>query len=280
MTLTSLGIIVNSETTDAAALAAAAGLAWRVDAHLDVTCLGVEPLPVDAVGMGAASLASEVDHGEARKRAQSLAAWARTALPFEVRAAITPVTAPSFGLVGTVAQVARFSDLVVTARPYGREHAPLAPLIAEALLFGSGVPVLVVPDVDRTDWRHPFRRICLAWNNSDEAMRAIRLVLPFLREAHQVHVAVVGLPVHGQGDPTSLNALLGWLGRHGVEAEVAALPRTERRKADVLAHFAAERGCEALVMGAYGHSRLREMLLGGTTRDLLAEVPLPLIMAH
>ena len=61
---------------------------------------------------------------------------------------------------------------------------------------------------------------------------------------------------------------------------LSLLARTGRRKADALAHFAADTGCEALVVGGYGHSRLREMLLDGTTRDLLAEVPVPLIMAH
>jgi nucleotide-binding universal stress UspA family protein len=279
--LETLSLVITDTARDAPAVAAAASLARRLDAQLDVTCVGVEPVPVDAVGMGASFNASNLDHTEAQRQADTLARWARSALPSELRARVVAVTAPSFGLVGAVAQVARFSDLVVTARPYGRDHARLAPVIAEALLFGTGAPVLVVPDADRTDWRRPLRTLCLAWNNSDEAMRAARAALPFLREAVQVHVAVVGLPAHGPDDPTSLNALLRWLGRHGVEAEVAALARTERRKkADVLTHFAAERGCEALVLGAYGHSRLREMLLGGTTRDLLAEVPLPLIMAH
>ena len=277
--LETLGLVITDTVRDAPALAAAAALAGRIDAELDVTCLGVEPVPVDALGMGAVSMASNVDHGEAQRQADTLAQWARSVLPADLRPRVA-TTVSSFGLVGAVAQVARFSDLVVTARPYGPEHARLAPLIAEALLFGTGAPVLVVPDADHTDWQRPLRSLCLAWNNSPEAMRAARAALPFLRQAMQVHVAVVGLPVHGSGDPSSLNAVLHWLGRHGVEAEVAALARTERRKADVLAHFAADRGCEALVMGAYGHSRLREMLLGGTTRDLLAEVPLPLIMAH
>ena len=275
-----LGLIITDTVRDAPALAAAAALAVRTDAELDVACLGVEPVPMDAVGMGASFNDSSVDRGEAQKQAETLARWARGVLPSELRASVLAVTAPSFGLVSAVAQVARFSDLVVTARPYGPERARLAPLIAEALLYGTGAPVLVVPDADQTEWRRPLRSLCLAWNNSPEAMRAARAALPFLRQAIQVDVAVVGLPAHGSGDPSSLNALLRWLGRHGVEAEVAALTRTERRKAYVLAHFAADRGCEALVMGAYGHSRLREMLLGGTTRDLLAEVPLPLIMAH
>jgi nucleotide-binding universal stress UspA family protein len=278
--LETLSLVITDADRDAPALAAAASLARRVDAHLDVTCLEVEPMPVDAVGMGAAYIASDNDRVDAQSRADTLAQWARASLPPELRAGVAADTAPSFGLVGTVAQLARFADLVVTARPYGPEHAPLAPVIAEALLFGSGAPVLVVPDTDRTDWRQPFRRLCLAWNGSDEALRATRLALPFLRQADQVDVAIVDPPGHGHGQADPGAALSLWLSRHGVRVEVAVLARTEPRKADVLARFAAERGAEALVMGAYGHSRLREMLLGGTTRDLLAQVPLPLLMAH
>ena len=104
--------------------------------------------------------------------------------------------------------------------------------------------------------------------------------LPFLRQADLVDIGIVGSSGRSADHADPGVALARWLSRHGIRAEVTTLPRTERRKAEVLAHFAAERSCEALVLGAYGHSRLREMLLGGTTRDLLAEVPLPLLMAH
>lgn len=276
--LRTLCVIITDQARDTPALEATSAIAQREDTHLHVTCLSV--MPMDPMVLGAVPVMLNPDEGSARRQADALAAWARTILPADLRASIDTTAVPSFGLVGAVAQVARFSDLVVTARPYGPSHGQLAPMVAEALLFGSGVPVLVVPDKVRTEWGRPFRRICLAWNESDEAMRAARAALPFLRAAQEVDVALIRpLPQAQEGEGPA-TALLRWLDRHDVNARVAVLDRNGRRKADVLAGFAAERGSEALVMGAYGHSRLREALLGGTTRDILTEVPLPLLMAH
>ena len=276
--LRTVNVILTEDTRDGPALTAAAGLARRLDAHLDVICVALEFMPIYAIE--AAAMAYQVDRTDARKRTDTLAAWARSVLPHDVRATIEPATALGTGLVEAIARTARYSDLAVTGRAYGRDHAGLAPVVVEALLFGTGMPTLVVPDHDRTDWRRPFRHICLAWNGGDEAMRAARAALPFLREATKVDVAVIGSMADEGSEQPPADRLRRWLTRHGIGAEVTVLSRTERRKADILSHFAGDRGCEALVMGAYGHSRLREALLGGTTRDMLAEVPLPLLMAH
>ena len=281
MTLTSLCIVVSREATDAPALEAAAAIALREEAHLHVICLGVEPMAMTAMAMdGGAAVFRDGDFAAAQERAQTLGRWAQAALPPSLRTRVQRLIVASASLAAEVAQAVRCSDLAVAARPYGPGHGALAPVIGEALLFGTAGPVLVVPDRGGTDWTRPFRRICLAWNGSDEVLRATRLAMPILRQADQVDIALVDPPAHAQGHADPGEAVAGWLMRHGIRVEVAVLPRTERRKADVLAHFAADRGCEALVMGAYGHSRLREMLLGGTTRALLAEVPLPLVLAH
>ena len=282
MTLTSLSVVVSSEATDRSALEAAVGIAVREDAHLDVICLGVEPLPVTAMAMeGGVAMVRDSDVAAAEERATALGRWVRGALPPSLRTRVQRLTVPSIGVAGAVARATRCSDLAVASRPYGPGHGALAPVIGEALLFGTAGPVLVVPDeAGRTDWSHPFRRLCLAWNDSDEALRAARLGLPLLRQSDRVDVVVIGLSGRGPDQADLGEAPARWLGRHGIQVEVTSLPRTDRRKAEMLAQFAADRGCEALVMGAYGHSRLREMLLGGTTRDLLAEVPLPLITAH
>lgn len=276
--LRTLCVIITDQVRDAPALATASAIARREDAYLDVTCLSV--MPFDAMTMGEVPMVLDPDESGALQEARALASWARSTLPADLRATIETTAAPSIGLVGAVAQVARYSDLVVTARPYGPGHARLAPVVAEALLFGSGAPVLVVPDNDRTDWGRPLRRLCLAWNESDEALRTARTALPFLRTAQEVEVALIRPLSQDRDEEGPAQGLLRWLDRHDVNARVTVLDRADRRKADMLASFAAERGYEALVMGAYGHSRLREALLGGTTRDILAEVPLPLLMAH
>jgi nucleotide-binding universal stress UspA family protein len=111
-------------------------------------------------------------------------------------------------------------------------------------------------------------------------MRAARGALLFLKAAERVDIAIVDPPLHAADRSDPGGDLSLWLARHGVKAEVAVLARTQPRIADILTRFASEKGCEAIAMGAYGHSRLREAMLGGATRDMLAQVPMPLIMAH
>jgi nucleotide-binding universal stress UspA family protein len=135
-------------------------------------------------------------------------------------------------------------------------------------------PVLMVP--------HGQRRLDLAgpalvaWNGSSEAAHALRLALPLLKGAGAVHLVEVNDDLTGL--PASEAAL--WLARHGVAADVHEWPAKGRRASVALLHAATELGAAWLVMGAYGHSRLRETVLGGVTRELIASASLPLLMAH
>lgn len=281
--LKTLSLVLTDETHDAPALRAAVALARREDAHLAVTVLGVEPVALEAMPMASAQIIVESGRAEAQDRAEHLSLWARGQIDPDLRTSVEPRTVLGLGLAAAVARSARFSDLCVAARPYGPGRDALAPAVAEALLFGTGAPVLFVPDhgPDRElDWSPPFRRIALAWNDSDEALAAARAALPFLRQAERVDIAIVDPPLHAADRSDPGGDLSLWLARHGVKADVAVLARSQPRIADILARFAQDRGCDALVMGAYGHSRLREAVLGGATRDMLGEVPLPLLMAR
>jgi nucleotide-binding universal stress UspA family protein len=277
--LKTLSLVLTDESRDAPALRAAAALARREDAHLGVTALGVEPWALEAMPMASAQIVVESGRAEAQARAEALALWARAELPSDLRASIEPLTVIGLGLAAAVAQRARFSDLCVAPRPYGANRDPLGPAVPEALLFGTGAPVLFVPDRD-LDWSRPFRRIALAWNDGDEALAAARAALPFLRRADRVDIAIIDPPPHAADRSDPGGDLSLWLARQGVRAEIAVLSRSQPRIGDILMRFAQDRGAEALVMGAYGHSRLREAVLGGATRDLLREVPLPLLMAR
>lgn len=259
--LKTLSLVLTDESRDAPALRAATAL------------------PLEAMPMASAQIIVESGRAEAQARAGALADWARGQLPAQARASIEPRTVMGMGLSAQAARAARFSDLCVAGRPYGPNRDPLAPAVAEALLFGIAAPVLFVPDQD-LDWSRPFRRILVAWNDSDEAMRAVRGALPFLRAADRADIVLIDPPLHAADRSDPGGELSLWLARHGVKAEVAVLARSQPRIADILSRFAQERGCDAIVMGAYGHSRLREAVLGGATRDMLASVPLPLLMAH
>jgi nucleotide-binding universal stress UspA family protein len=245
-----------------------------------VICLGVEYVPREASTWLPGPVMSDRGRDQAHEGTQLLTAWVRSVLPGALSARVLPLAAPSLSLTAVAARAVRLNDLLVATRPYGAGHGPLAPLLAEALLFGTGAPVLVVPDRDRTDWSRSFRRICLSWNDSDEVLRAARAALPFLRAAECVTIVIID-PGHPPWDPQDLGDEVAlWLSRHGVVAEVTILKRSEPNEAEILARVALQSGCEAMVLGAYGHSRLREAMLGGVTRDLLTRVPLPLLMAH
>jgi nucleotide-binding universal stress UspA family protein len=277
--LNSLSLVLTDETRDAPVLDAAIALALREDAHLDVVALGVEPVTIEAVPMAAAQIVIESGRAEAEDQATRLAAWARARLPAELRNTVEPRLAQGMSLGMAAARAARFSDLTLAARPYGRGRNGFSSALIEGLLFGGGAPLLVVPDAG-CDMSRPFGRILLAWNNTDEALRATRAAMPFLRKAGRVDIVVIDPPVHGADRADPGGELSLWLARHGIRAEVAVMARTEPRIADVLLRVARDKGADAVVMGAYGHSRLREAVLGGATRDMLAEVALPLILAH
>jgi nucleotide-binding universal stress UspA family protein len=116
----------------------------------------------------------------------------------------------------------------------------------------------------------------VAWNGSIEAAQALRLALPLLRRAREVHLVEVTDELHGHEAAEARQ----WLGRHGIRADIHEWPAKGRRTSVALLHAAVELAAGCLVMGAYGHSRLRETVLGGVTRELIAGADMPLLMAH
>jgi nucleotide-binding universal stress UspA family protein len=195
------------------------------------------------------------------------------------RATVQPLVISNLGLDAVVARLARYADLTVAARPYGQGQTALAVAIVEAEIFGSGAPVMVVPPV-RLDLREAFRRPMVAWNETEESLAAIRRSLPMLQASSHVDVVIIDPPSHSpeRSDPGGSICIM--LSRHGIKAEVSVLAKTMPRVSDVLLRFAREHGNDVVVMGAYGHTRFRESLIGGATRELLESSPIPLLMAH
>jgi nucleotide-binding universal stress UspA family protein len=171
-----------------------------------------------------------------------------------------------------VATAGRLSDLIVIGRPNGDAEAPLAATL-DAALFDTGRPVLVAaPAAPRT----LGARVALAWNGSAQAARVVGAALPFLRLADHVAVLTVGaLP-----SAATAGDLVAYLGRHEVRASHEAVPGGAASTGASLLAQAEKIQADLLVMGAYGHSRLREMILGGATRDVLAGSDIPVLMAH
>ena len=280
MAYPTIAIIMTDAEGDMPALRAALALAQRDGAHLDVHCIGVDPARFDAMPLGATAVMLEIDASAARDRAENLLTAARAAIPAGLdRVSLQSLVISNLGLDASVARLARYADLVVAARPYGPGQTALATAIVEAEIFGSGAPVLLVPST-KSDLREPFRRPLVAWNETEESLRAVRLALPVLRAATHVDVVIVDPPPHSseRSDPGGSLSLM--LSRHGVKAEVSVLASTMPRTSDIMLRFTREHGNDVVVMGAYGHSRFRESLIGGATRDMLEASPIPLLMAH
>lgn len=280
MAYRTIAVIMTDAVGDAPALHAATALAQRDGTHLDVHCLGIDQVRFDVMPMGATAVLLEIDASAVREKADALVSAARAAIPQEFpRASLQSLVVSNFGLDAVAARLARYADLVVAARPYGQGQTALAVAIVEAEIFGSGAPVMIVPPA-RLDLREPFRRPLVAWNETEEALLAIRQGLPILQSASHVDVVIIDPPSHSveRSDPGGSICIM--LARHGVKSEVSVLAQTVPRVSDVLLRFAREHGNDVIIMGAYGHSRFRESLLGGATRDLLESASIPLVMAH
>jgi nucleotide-binding universal stress UspA family protein len=139
--------------------------------------------------------------------------------------------------------------------------------------------MLLVPDGSRPTLKP--KRVIIAWDSRLEASRAVRESLEILVAADEVRVALVDPVERENGHGAEPGAdIAAYLARHGAKVTVDRLPSQDRSVAEVLNRHALDCAAELLVMGAYGHSRLRERILGGTTRSVLAKPRLPVLMAR
>lgn len=262
-------------------ITAAAQIATTMDAHLDALALGVDRTQVgySYVGSGAVVIAAAMDRAEAEAReAEAALTSAIGAQAPTLRSSVESVVTQLGALTDVVAARARYSDLVILPLPYGKSRGVEDEAVTEAALFEGMAPVLIVPPSGMRTATP--KRVIVAWNQSREALVAARRAMPFLKRAEMVQVVVVDPPTHGaeRSDPGGLLCQL--LVRHGIRAEVSVLARTLPRVSEVLARQVRDFDAEMLVMGAYGHSRFREAILGGATRDMLEHVDVPVFLAH
>jgi nucleotide-binding universal stress UspA family protein len=174
---------------------------------------------------------------------------------------------------------ARYCDLVVIGQTDPEEPAPGAmPMFPEYVVLHCGRPVLLVPYAG--EYLHVGDKVLLAWDASLEAARAVAGALPLLKRAGSVEIVIF----NAQASPLLPNMQPGsdlavYLGRHGIKATVS-LEKADIDIGGALLSLAADRTADVIVMGAYGHSRFREILLGGVTRTMLESMTLPVLMAH
>lgn len=257
----------------------AADLAEVLDAHLDVVCMGVDRTQTGYyyAGMNAAVLQETLQ--QARTDAEEMAKAAKAQLgATTLRWGVTDAVCQLADIARYVASHARFSDLAVLPRPYGDDRGIELEPTVEGALFEGQAPVIVLPIGSET-LKLP-KKVAIGWNESAEALRAVRNALPLLKTAERAHIVVIDPPKHGpnRSDPGGL--LSQFLARHGVHVEIDVLSKTMPRVSDVMRRHVSDIDADMVVMGAYGHSRFREAILGGATRNMLETSEVPVFMAH
>lgn len=276
-------ILVHLDGTERAGvrLGLAADLARRHEAHL--TALHVVDVELPAVFAGeAGGTAAFVDLMEDMRR-DAAAEGAKVEAMFRDRTRLDGIAGEWRSVEGAtrqqVALHARYADLVVVGQEGAGPGEPSVPEVVEHALFASGRPVLVVPSAGR--FETAGRRVLVGWNASREAARAVNDALPLLAQAEAVTVLAVnprrGTGAHGE-EPGADIAL--HLARHGVKVEVQRTAGSGIGDGDMILNAAADLSADLLVVGAYGHSRLREVVLGGVTRTLLRRMTVPVLMSH
>lgn len=274
---TILTVLTGAQHT--AQLDAAVMLAEREDAHLDILCLGVDRSQAGYYYAGASGYIVQEAIDRAMETAAEIEAQVRARLTGEtVRWSLDAMVTQAGGISAVVGMRARFADLTVMPRPYGPGSTSDSEAVIEAAMFEGGCPVLVLPE---GGLREGFdRRVLIAWNQSNEALCAVRRALPFIKRSEAVEIAVIAPSPNGPERSDPGGALCQMLSRHGARAEIAVLAKTLPRISDIINHRAIETGASMIVMGAYGHSRFREAILGGATRNMLETAEVPVLMAR
>ena len=278
MSIQTLTTILTHQSSADEQLDAAIAFARTCDAHLQVLTLGIGFAQAGVMFGAIDAVPASIGLDDAQDRADALANHATARLMREdIRWDVDPVACFTSGMAFDIIRHIRFSDLVVQVRPSG-EEAGYSSRVAETILFDADAPLLMLPsDVAVTA---PANSIMVAWDESPTALRATRLAMPFLQKAARVYVALVDPSKDAPDRSDPGGAFAQFLARHDVKCEVAVMARTESTIAETLGQRAQEMGCDMIVMGAYGQSRLREVLCGGTTRTMLEKAGLPILFAH
>lgn len=280
MALKDILLHLDAATPSAARLDFAAGIAKRAEAHLVGLYLLDVPMPLIAGDMGGGAAVAGLMDG---MREEALAEAGRVEAMFRERLARDGLSGEWRMLEGTtvplLAQAGRYADLIILGQTDPDAPLPGGRALIEAALFETGRPVLVVPYAAAPTG--PLRHAVVAWNASREAARALHDALPLLHLMEQVTVLVVAPEATPEAEAAVPGGeIAAHLARHGLRVQVQQAVAPDIAVGEVILNIIAESRADLVVMGGYGHSRLREFMLGGVTRTLLGAMTAPVLMAH
>lgn len=230
--------------------------------------VGPDPIVVASV---LPSLLEEAESTTQQRQAELQTRFARLGVANELR-----TVGGRAGTIGRqMAMEARTADLFVGTRPYGGPAGTHH--LEEDVLFGSGCGCLWLPPGKPI--AKPFDNVLVCWNGTRESARALKEALPFLHKARTVRVATVTVEPGEQEGGWNATDVARYLSRHGIAAELKELPGWNSAS-EALLDEVVRSGADLVVAGGYGRSRLQQRLLGGVTRSLMSECPVPVLMAR
>jgi nucleotide-binding universal stress UspA family protein len=255
----------------------AIALAQQFGAHLTAAAVSFKPIavgsPFEAV---AASVVAGALEAEEKKSHAARSAFEQAVRGTSLQWESHVVYEDAETAYTWFADRARHHDLILCQQA-NPDALGAEGLLTEEIMFSSGRPVLVVPYIQRA--APSFDRIAVCWNGSANAARAVHDAMPFLKKAKKIDILHVTerLSASEVFKPADIATHLA---RHGLKVNVETLASPDLTPADAVLNFIADNGTTFLVMGAYGHSRLREFILGGMTKDMLAMMTVPTLLAH
>ena len=196
----------------------------------------------------------------------------RAGVSYETRS----INASIAGAADRLGHLARRFDLAIVGQPE-RDRAAAAEVVDEGVLFESGRPVIFVPYIQKAGLK--LDRVMVCWDGSRAATRGIADAMPFLQKAKQVEIVLVASK-SGKNDEIPGADLGQHLARHGLKVDVKRITSPDIDVTSTILSYAADSSADMIVMGGYGHSRLREFILGGVTRGILETMTVPVLMSH
>jgi nucleotide-binding universal stress UspA family protein len=272
-------IVVNLSLGDSRDPAAefAVSAAAALDAHVAGVAFLYDPF-VPAMDMGVIpSDLIEIQRVEGeRSAANAIARFNEIARRNGISAETRSIEAASSLASAAFARIARRFDLSIVSQPRPESSGSDA-MFVEAALFGAGRPVLIVPYIQQAGLK--LDRVLVCWDGSRTAARATADALPLLAKAGTTEVITV---TDGTGDQDEIPGfdIAQHLARHGIKVELKRIVRGDVDVPNIILSHAADTSADLIVMGGYGHSRLREFVLGGATRGLLQSMTVPTFMSH
>jgi nucleotide-binding universal stress UspA family protein len=254
----------------------AISVAKAFDAEVTGIAFVYDPIIPDAGFGGIPADVIEIQRAEQAKAAQdAIARFEALAKQAGVRAQTRSIDASLGGAATEFGRIARRFDVSVVGQAQ-RQYGAAEELMIEGALFESGRPVIVVPHIQKQGLS--LNHIVICWDGGRTAARAIGDAMPLLKRAKAIEVLVVAeARKHAQVTGARLSEHLA---RHGITVEIKRIARGEIGvEAAILSHVA-DAGADFVVMGGYGHSRLREFVLGGVTRSILTTMTVPVLMSH